>query len=310
MDLRRQQLETILARVLPGERLKEFRPHAGGRFTLELVGGERVTLLTFATPAAAESAQGALDMLRGEVDLAVPYIRGADTNGDAAAVSCLVTSELAGEPLADVLPRLGEGQLYALGQRLGEAAYRVHRIRCPRYGTLAAAGDAANDERGYVFKRLDADLGAAYAARLVSDAEAATVRGWFETALAPVTDQAALVCGGLRPDAILVRPSGAKWELTGLAAWDEALGWVPAWDHALLFDAASDSRLFSLRVGYGNAYDMATTRAYEQTREHALRPYRALLSLRRAIEHFERSERGAAQRRKAVALSLAGVKGE
>ena len=41
----------------------------------------------------------------------------------------------------------------------------------------------------------------------------------------------------------------------------------------------ADNAYFSLRVGYGNAYDETTERRYDQLREFALRPYRLVLFL-------------------------------
>jgi hypothetical protein len=104
-----------------------------------------------------------------------------------------------------------------------------------------------------------------------------------------------------------VRPSGGGWSLSGIANWAGAGGWSPVWDHALFFDAAADSRFFGLRVGYGNAYDGATQRAYEQVRETVLRPYRALLALERLRGLAPRS--GEAARRSAVVRSLIMIQG-
>ncbi|HEX5691131.1 MAG TPA: hypothetical protein VFX76_14050, partial [Roseiflexaceae bacterium] len=100
------------------------------------------------------------------------------------------------------------------------------------------------------------------------------------------------VCGGLRPDAILVRRSENRWSLSALLGWEQALGWSPAWDHTTFLDAAAGPRWFGLRVGYGNSYDETTTRAYEQVREHALRPYRMLLALQRLGESNDSAQRG------------------
>ena len=92
-----------------------------------------------------------------------------------------------------------------------------------------------------------------------------------------------------------LRPSWSWW-ISGLTSWEHALGWSPAWDHATLFDTTHDPWFFGLRVGYGNAYDEHTQRTYEQVREHALAPYRALLALRRMHETAARGDTAASRR--------------
>jgi hypothetical protein len=281
-ELRREQLEAIVSRA--GERLKEHRVHPGGRYTLELPGGHRLTLLTYESPTRAETARAALELLRAEVDLPIPLVRAGDTSGQVAP-PWLLTSELPGEPLGVALPRIPEGELYKLGRRLGDVAYRVHRVACDRFGALAGPDPAAaDDERGYVLARVEVALDVALGTGHLDERDAETVRSWFAQGFNPAGGQAALVCGGLTPEGVLVRQSGGSWSISALTEWEWAHGWSPAWEHTLLFDAFDGSRAFGLRVGYGNAYDMATRRAYEQVREAALRPYRALLSLERLGE--------------------------
>ncbi|MEN9936092.1 MAG: hypothetical protein RLZZ387_2671 [Chloroflexota bacterium] len=300
MELTRTQLEAIA-----GERLKEHRVHGGGRYTLGLPGGDRRCLLTFDTPDEARTAAAALSLLRAEVDLPLPQVR-ASNPGAGAGVAWVLASDLPGEPLETVAQRIPDEQLYKLGRRLGEVMHRVHRVACDRYGALA--GDdplAADDERGYVLGRLAAALQGVVADELLRPEEADAVRAWFDAEFIPVGGRAALVCGGLTPATILVRQSGGSWTLSGVTQWGGALGWSPLWDHALLLDAAGASRYFSLRVGYGNAYDEATRRAYEQVREATLRPYRALLSLER-LRTLGPGPEGARRRAALLGLVSAG----
>lgn len=305
MELTREQLEAIASHA--GERIKDVRAHAGGRYTLALPGGDRLSLLTFATALDAETALAALSMLRAEIDLPIPQVRASDASGRVAGAPWALTGELAGEPLDAVLPRIPEEQLYKLGRRLGQVAYGVHRVACDRYGALAGADPfAADDERSYGVARLEAALDEAQGGGLLDAEGAEAVRAWFDASYAPAGARAALVCGSLAPGDLLVRQSGGAWSLSALVRWDRAVGWSPAWEHALLFDAAGGSRYFGLRVGYGNAYDEATQRTYEQVRDLALRPYRALL----AVEQLRDLAPGdaAAARRRAALMGLVGVR--
>jgi hypothetical protein len=304
VDLSRDQLAALAARA--GEQLKEYRAHPGGRYTIGVAGGERLGVLVFATRHKAQVANAALDMLRAELDLPLPQVRAADPDGAAAGVPALLVSDMPGEPLDIVAGRIPDQQLYALGRRIGEAAYRIHRVACARYGALA--GDdplAADDERGYGLGRAAAALVAAEESGVLEDEDIAVARDWFDTNFAPSNARPALVSGGLAPAALLVRPAGNSWSLSSITRCDTAIGWSPAWEHALFFDAASESRFFSLRVGYGNAYDAATQRTYEQVRESALRPYRALLALERLAGLAPGN--GEAARRRAVLMSLIGL---
>ncbi|MFO7166964.1 MAG: phosphotransferase [Chloroflexota bacterium] len=293
VELTREQLEAIAAHA--GERLKDARQHAGGRYTLEVPGGDRLSLLVYESPVGAETAHAALDMLSAEVDLPVPQVRASDTSGQLVGAPWLLTSELPGEPLSAVAARIAEGDLYKLGQRLGEAAYRIHRIACARYGALAGPDPAAaDDERSYALARVASALEATRRSGQLSAGDAEVVSRWFDEGFHPPGAQAALVCAGLEPDTVLVRRSGNTWAISGLTRWDRAQGWSPPWDHTLLFEAFAGSRYFGLRVGYGNAYDLATQRAYEQVREAALRPYRALLCLEQ-LAALPPGDRGAAR---------------
>ena len=282
ITLSAEQLATILARALPGERLRETRALPGGRYALALAGGERLQVQLYDTAKAAESAAAALRLLREEIDLPVPQLRASDPQGDTVGQAYLLLSELRGEPLDQALGALDDEALYKLGRALGTALSRVHRLVCEQYGALAGAGPAAADERGYALARLAHDLRHCGELGLLDRRSADELTGWFEHEFTPLGRQPALLHGGLRPSQVLVRAGEVGgWRITGLLGWGQALGWSPAWDHAAWLDASDAPRLFSLRVGYGNAYDELTNRAYEQVRERVLAPYRMLLMLER-----------------------------
>jgi aminoglycoside phosphotransferase (APT) family kinase protein len=292
MALTRQQLDAIVARAFPGERLAESRAAGEGRYALALPAGERLAVQMYGSESAANTAAEALRRLRGEIDLPIPQLRASDPQGETVGRPYLLLSELSGEPLEQALPQIGEEQLYNLGRKLGEALCRVHRLACERYGALS--GDdpiAADDERAYALARLERELEQCAELGALDRGAAAEVRAWFEKEFKPASRHAALVCGGLAPSAILVRRSEGRWWISALLGWEHALGWSPAWDHATFFDAAEGQRYFGLRVGYGNGYDETTSRAYEQVREHALRPYRALLALERLRTSGDKAER-------------------
>jgi phosphotransferase family enzyme len=305
MSLTHQQLEAVIARALPGERLAEARQLAADHYALALPGGDRLALQIYESTAEAATAAAALRRLRAEVDLPIPQLRASDPQGETIGQPYLLLSELAGEPLEHALTRIDEEPLYTLGRRLGETLCRIHRLACERYGALE--GDdpaAASDERSYVMARLERELTQCGELGLLDRHTAGEVRDWFAHEFKPAGRQAALVCGGVSPRTILVCQSESRWRIGGLLGWERALGWSPAWEHVTFFDAADGPRYFSLRVGYGNAYDECTPRTYEQVREHALLPYRALLALLRMREASARGDHAECARRRELLKGL------
>lgn len=305
MGLTTEQLAAILNRALPGERLRDSRHLPGDRYAIELAGGERLALQVFESTEAAATAAAALRLLRGEVDLPVPTLRASDPAGETVGAPYLLLGELSGDPIAQEVARIGDEQLYKLGRRLGEVTYRVHRLVCQRYGSLAAEDPGAgDDERGYVLARLAGDIRRCGELGLLDRRGGAELVGWFERSFQPIGRLPALVYGGLGPHNILVRRAERGWSIAGLTGWGQALGWSPLWDHVILLDSTDDARFFSLRVGYGNGYDEQTSRAYEQVREHAMAPYRMLLMLRRMQEAYARGRPDECARRRGVLRGL------
>lgn len=306
MDGEAQQIERVVAAALPGERLADCQQHGGGRLALRLVGGERLLFHTYPTAEAATRAKLALRLLRNEADLPVPALRAADTAGELVGVPYLLTGALAGEPLAQVAGRLREQQQYDLGRALGGAVARIHRVCAPAYGPLNAPD--ADDETGWVRQQAERATMAGEQAGLLNRASAAAVRQWAERH-PPISTLPALLHGGIGLETVLVRATETGWRLGGLVGWGAALGGPPTWEHALTLDALAGTNLFSLRVGYGNGYDAATSRVAEQVRERALLPYRALLALRRMQMALETHEHDEAARLRTAALTLLAIQG-
>jgi len=300
MALTKQQIETILERALPGDALREWRALPDDRYALAIDGGERLNVQVYDSTEQAATAAEALGLLRGEIDLPIPQLRANDASGDTIGVPYLLLSDLAGEPLEQALPRIGDEQLYKLGRRLGETLCRVHRLICERYGQLSGEPINAEDERSYVLERLDRAVRRGGELGLLDRRTGAELTEWFEQQFQPIGRQPALVYAGMNPRTILVQQAERGWWISGLTGWGQALGWSPAWDHVTLLDATEEPRYFGLRVGYGNGYDDNTTRTYEQVREHALAPYRMLLMLDRMQLAYARSDIAEIDRRRGM----------
>ena len=307
MKLTKQQLETIIERALPGDALREWRALPDDRYALELVGGERLNVQVYASTAQAATAAAALDLLRGEIDLPMPQLRANDAIGATVGVPYLLLSDIPGEPLEQLLPRISDEQLYKLGRRLGEIICRVHRLSCARYGQLSGEQLDAVDERSYVLGGLERSVRRCGELGLLDRRIGAELTEWFEQYFQPVGRQPALVYGAMNPRTILVQQAERGWWISGLTGWGLALGWSPAWDHVTLLDSTEEPRYFGLRVGYGNGYDDNATRTYEQVREHALAPYRMLLMLDRMQRAYQRSDIAEIDRRRWMLKGLLRV---
>ncbi len=284
MELQREPIEAAL-----GVRIREAVSLGDDRWMLELADSERGIVQRFASADALTTAETALHRLRGEIDLPIPQIRRLDVADAAPNERWALLTGISGDPLSRKLPQIADESLYSIGIQLGRAVYRIHRVAGGRYGALT--GDdpcAADDERQYMLMRLERDLADAVALNAMSHGEAADVRRALQTFIPPGR-QAALLNGGLAPKTLLVTQRDGRWTLSGILGWEHALSWCPAWEHVTFLDACEGQRCFSLRVGYGNGYDNETQRTYEQVRESALRPYRVLLALRRAVESARRN---------------------
>lgn len=309
MQLTDAQLGRIVAHAMPGARLVNAEPLGERTLRLELA-GERVVVLRLGgppdpgagDPLRAELA--ALSALRAELDLPVPEVIAHDLYGESGA-PYLLTSYREGMALVEALPAMSEEQRYELGRALGAAIARVHSYTAPAYGALdpdappairpeplpssgrALTLSADDEDVRYFHARLDAAIAAARAAGELDAEGAEQIAAWARDNVAGTGRPACLVHGDLRPERLLVRRRGSRdevkplrrWGLAGLTGWGFAQAWRPAWDHAAAMEHFADNAYFSLRVGYGNAYDETTERRYDQLRELALRPFRLVLFL-------------------------------
>jgi|HigsolmetaAR201D_1030396.scaffolds.fasta_scaffold03942_4 hypothetical protein len=305
MKLADQQLEVILTRAFPGSQLTNAKELASGVYALQASGMQPLLALPYPTSQAARTAAAALRMLSAEFDLPIPQLQASDPTGETVGVPYLLVSGIGGEPLANVVASIGEEQLYQLGRRLGEIVSRVHRLACPHYGALEGDDPIAhNDERQYGLARFDYELLLCEEHGILDRQKAEGLRIWFQSIFSPIGRQPALICGGIGPYSILVRYYEGNWQVSGLLGWEHAQGWCPAWEHVTCFEATSDPRFFSLRVGYGNSYDELTKRTYEQVREPVMQPYRVMLVLQRMREAYLRGEVMLGQQLKGVLQAM------
>ncbi len=286
------QLERLLTQAMPGariaaaellgERTVRLDLRTGRPLVLRLAGPEDVGA---GDPLAAEAL--ALQALQAEIDLPLPAVLASDFEG-VNGRPYLLTSYLEGMTLNEALPAMLEEQRYGIGRELGSLIARVHSYSCAAYGALDAkhppvigseqAGWVADDaDVRYMRARSETALQIAIAEHEIDQDGAERLAAWVATNLVGSGRAPCLVHGDLRPAGILVQRRERGWRLAGLVGWGCAMAWRPAWDHAAISEQFAGEVYFSLRVGYGNAYDVTTERRYDQLRPFALAPFRLLL---------------------------------
>ncbi len=277
-----ETVKAILAHAMPGARPREAAALGERTLLLTLAEGRRAVLRLAAPadawagdPLAAEAA--ALAALRTEIDMPLPELLAYD-DGAGTGTPYLLCSHLEGLPLPDVATGLDEEARYALGRELGALLARAHSHPAGAYGALGSAA-AHGADADYLAARVARGADAALAAGELDQPGAAALRAWLAANLAGSGQAACLVHGDLRPERVLLRRRERGWRVAGLVGWGFAQGWRPGWDHACLMERFAGPELFSLRVGYGNAYDESTERRYDQLREFALLPFRLALFL-------------------------------
>jgi aminoglycoside phosphotransferase (APT) family kinase protein len=297
------QLSRIVAHAMPGARLVGAEQAGERTLLLELREGRRAVLRLGgpADPGAGDPLRAelaALTALRAEIDLPLPALLAHDLAGEAGA-PYLLTGYLEGMALLEAAPAMSEEQRYEVGRALGALLVRVHAHSAAAYGALdpatppevrpepepradgdgALLADADDEDVRYLLARLDAALDQSQEAGELDAADAERIAEWVRANLAGTGRPACLVHGDLRPERVIVRRRERRWGIGGLTGWGFAQAWRPSWDHAAVLEQFAGPDYFSLRVGYGNAYDETTERRYDQLREFALRPYRMVLFL-------------------------------
>lgn len=291
------ELHNLITAAIPGARLNTARV-LGDRTVLLEFADRRVLVLRLPAPPDPQSGDLlaaealALQALRMEIDLPLPELV------EYAPERYVLLRHREGVPLPEIAADLNEGQRYDLGSELGACMARIHAYTAPQYGALSPAHPlslrrtpvqaapaeaelAPPDDADvrYARARLTQAIDVALEAGEIEAAGADALRAWLAGNLAGTGQPACLVHGDLRPERVLVRRTNRGWALAGVVGWGFAQAWRPGWDHVALLEHFAGPVYFSLRVGYGNAYEAAVERAADQLREFALLPYRLALYL-------------------------------
>lgn len=227
VQLKRGVIEGRLARALPGARLRQVTPLAGGNsntvLRLELEAGPPLVMrLHQHADGGASCAREAelLRRLRGAVP--VPALLATEPAPEDGAPPWLLLGWCEGQRLCDVWDDLTPADGPALGAALGRVAATIHAAGAyPRAGFLTpglelSVGLGALGEHlgGWLDGRAGARLGPALAGRL---------RAWVAAREAWFADGPAVLChADFKPTNLLVARGAAGWEPSAVLDWEFA----------------------------------------------------------------------------------------
>lgn len=255
--------------------------------TAVLADGSQVSVWLYRQSAHAHTVVTALQTLTDES--VIPLLLGADVHGRILGQPAVLVTRPLGTPLEQWQGRLSHAQLHTLGTQLGEIVGRVHLHQVPAFGRLGAPG-APSTWHDTQAEALQTAIATLVADGIAEDAEATTLADGIAAHLQPDDAPAVLICGDIDPASVWVERTGQTLRISALTAWSSASGARPVAEHVRILDRFGHPDWFSLRVGYGEAYDALTTRPNDQLREAVLMPERTIWQLRQAAHASQRRD--------------------
>jgi hypothetical protein len=222
-----------------------------------------------------------------------PRVWGADVAGQLCGTPCVVVTAPQGQLLATLAERLSHTQLHQLGQQLGQIVAHIHGIPVTHYGSLSG-DDVAPDARTALWQRISQAGQQLEVAQIATASAIAAVCQQIMAVPMSTPPSPVLVCGDIDPESIWVTKSGSNYRISMLSSWSAARGSWPGSEHVRVLANFAAEQWFSLRVGYGEAYDEAAPLAYNHVRESAVLAERLGLLMSQAANAASRGDRNRA----------------
>jgi hypothetical protein len=219
-----------------------------------------------------------------------PRVWGADVAGKLGGTPCVVVTAPQGQLLATLAERLSHTQLHQLGQQLGQIVARIHGIPVANYGSLSG-DDVAPDARTALWQRISQAGQQLEVAQIATASAIAAVCQQLMAVPMSTPPSPVLVCGDIDPESIWIAKSGSNYRISMLSSWSAARGSWPGTEHVRVLANFAGEQWFSLRVGYGEAYDEAAPLAYNHVRESAVLTERLGLLMSQAANAARRGDR-------------------
>jgi len=236
----------------------------------------------------AQTVVRALQLLHGESG--IPQLWAADPHGRISGQSAVIVDAPQGQPLANLAGRLNHDQAYAVGRQLGTLVSRVHLTQCEAHGSLVA-GARFDAGQAHLLARF-AESGIRLQEAGIASASDINEMHTLLAALSADTQGApVLICGDIDPQSVLVERVGKSLQVRQLTSWSSAFAGRPAAEHVRLLDRFGGADWFSLRVGYGEAYDESVQRPTDQLRESAMQAEHIGWAMTKAGAYARRNDR-------------------
>ncbi len=274
-----------LQQLIPEQQITRYDAH---QHHATLADGRVLAVWHYRQSRHAATVVAALQLLAAED--AAPHLWAADVAGQLCGTPCVVVTAPQGQLLSTLSDRLTHTQLHQLGQQLGQIVARIHTVPVAHYGAIRGEGGEA-DARTALWQRLSTASQQLATAQIASASEIATVTSHIMDVAVATLQPAVLVCGDIAPESVWVSKGSSNYRINMLSSWSVAQGGWPGFEHVRVLENFAAEPWFSLRVGYGEAYDEATPLASNHVRESALRAERLGLLMSRAASAASRQDR-------------------
>jgi hypothetical protein len=236
----------------------------------------------------AQTVVQALQMLHGESG--IPQMWAADPHGRITGQPAVIVDAPQGQPLANLAGRLNHDQAYAVGRQLGSMVSRLHLMQYEQHGSLAGAA-RFDDAQTHLLARFQESGIRLQEAGIASASDINEMYTLLVALSGQVSGPAVLICGDIDPQSVLVERVGKSLQVRQLTSWSSAFGGRPAAEHVRVLDRFGGAEWFSLRVGYGEAYDESAQRPTDQLRESALQAEHIVWAMTKAGAYARRNDR-------------------
>ncbi len=254
--------------------------------------GTALTVWYYRQPNQAATVVAGLQL--GAVEETVPHLWAADVAGQLCGTPCVVVTAPHGQQLITITEGLSHTQLHQLGRQLGQILARIHLIPVAQYGNLKG-GEGTPDARASLLQRITRAGHQLVAAQIASEGDITTMCDQIMALPMSAHYAAVLLCGDIDPATVWVIKNGSNYRITMLSSWSTARGGWPGTEHVRVLANFAAEQWFSVRVGYGEAYDEAALFASNHVRESALLAERLGLHMSRAAITASRGDHDSAR---------------
>lgn len=276
---------TTLQQLIPEQQITRYDVH---QHLATCADGTALAVWHYRQPRQAATVVAALQLLVTADE--APQLWAGDVAGQLCGTPCVVVTAPQGQLLATMAERLNHAQLHHIGQQLGRIVARMHLIPVSHYGRFSA-DNSTPDARTALGQRIHQAGQQLVMAQIANSNDVVAVCTQIMAVAMITPPSAVLVCGDIDPASIWITQSGSNYRISMLSSWSVACGGWPGCEHVRVLTNFAAEQWFSLRVGYGQAYDEVAPLASNHVHESALLAERLGLLISQAASAASRGDR-------------------